>query len=472
MKDVIVTRKKYHIVRSLPGCTVRQEGANGTVIETTVPADEDTPVFAHSGRWSVEGDENVTVTEVFNGAPSGGGAVKILADETLVSSLASKAGNNTFTGSNVFNGAFRIEGNAAYMSVIDLRGMSSRTYKEYAIKNAAAWYTEVLYILANTHFRMYEFFGTMKDLFGATQTVKKIYIVSLGSVYYGSAFMNIKTYAPNISCCIVTGKTATNSDFDSWNILEVNADYFEHYCPNKKIHMRGMKTSTIGSMKLTGKMLERQDTGWMCLRKNAVRELNIADPKNASYVFYSEDSALKVARVNDGFWDKIQTANYAFYKAKGLLDLGMYPAALPALTQAANMFAGCELPGEYVVNLLASLPAYTDGATHELGIGIHIDHQQNEEVLAAIAEAEEKGWTITVQWNGTATVQTAGTFAMGTLIYAKTSERERSDGTTVLVLDWGHYVTNPERYETFRSLESAYRYFGIPMPEETSTETE
>jgi hypothetical protein len=50
-------------------------------------------------------DADAKLTEVFNGAPSGGGAVKILADETLVSSLASKAGNNTFTGSNVFNGA-------------------------------------------------------------------------------------------------------------------------------------------------------------------------------------------------------------------------------------------------------------------------------------------------------------------------------------------------------------------------------
>ena len=73
MIDVIVTRHKYHIVRSLPGCTVRQEGANGTVIETTVPADEDTPVFAHSGRWTVEGDDNVTVTEVFSGALIAGG---------------------------------------------------------------------------------------------------------------------------------------------------------------------------------------------------------------------------------------------------------------------------------------------------------------------------------------------------------------------------------------------------------------
>lgn len=97
MNDVIVTRHKYHIVRSLTGCTVRQEGANGTVLETTVPADEDTPVFAHSGRWSIEGDEDVTVTEVFSGAliaggNGGGGAavIKPATGETVIPLTASE----------------------------------------------------------------------------------------------------------------------------------------------------------------------------------------------------------------------------------------------------------------------------------------------------------------------------------------------------------------------------------------------
>lgn len=471
MKDVIVTRKKYHIVRSLPGCTVRQEGANGTVIETTVPADEDTPVFAHSGRWAIEGDENVTVTEVFNGAPSGGGAVKILADETLVSSLASKAGNNTFTGSNVFTQPVVFEGDSSMMSVVDLRGMTFEKISEYAIKYAAAWYTEKLYILAdNTTHQPYKFFKTMKSLFGVSNTIKKIIHNSLGTLYHGSVFYGIKNYTPNISYCVVCSENGTGSDFDSWNLLEVNADFFEHYCPKKKIHMRGMGTSTIGSMKLTALKLEMQDTGWQCLMKNLVRELNIENPENASYVFYSADSTLKVAKVNDGFWEKVKTANYTFYGAKNLLSASMYPAALPLLTQAENMFAGCELKGDYVVNLLASLPSYESG-THALGLGVHVDYQNAESVIEAISAAEAKGWTLTVQWNGTATAAASMTYGMRKPpIFARVSERELSDGTTERTLDWGHYVTDPEGYEEFSSVEEAREHYGLP--DESLTETE
>jgi hypothetical protein len=52
---------------------------------------------------------------------------------------------------------------------------------------------------------------------------------------------------------------------------------------------------------------------------------------------------------------------------------------------------------------------------------------------------------------------------MGRLIYAKAGELERPDGTTERILDWGHYVTRWEErgYEQFRSLESAYEYFGL-----------
>lgn len=134
------------------------------------------------------------------------------------------------------------------------------------------------------------------------------------------------------------------------------------------------------------------------------------------------------------------------------------------------MFSNTQLDKKSALNVLTSIPAYTSG-THNLTIGIHVDHKTDEEVLAAIANAEAKGWTLFVQWNGTPT-STASTMAMGQLIYAKVGEMERPDGTTEQYLDWGHYVTNPEGYETFRSLASAYRYFGIPMPEETLTETE
>jgi hypothetical protein len=51
--------------------------------------------------------------------------------------------------------------------------------------------------------------------------------------------------------------------------------------------------------------------------------------------------------------------------------------------------------------------------------------------------------------------------SFGKLIYARILDGENVEK----YLDWGHYVTNPEEYETFRSLESAYEYFNLPMPE-------
>jgi hypothetical protein len=118
---------------------------------------------------------------------------------------------------------------------------------------------------------------------------------------------------------------------------------------------------------------------------------------------------------------------------------------------------------ESALRVLNSIPSFTSG-NHPIVLGIHVDHQNDEDVLAAIDNAEAKGWTLTVQWNGTPT-STASTMAMGQLVYAKVGELESPDGTTKKYLDWGHYVTNPEGYETFRSLESAYEYFGLEMPE-------
>ena len=59
---------KYYIVRSKTGCTVTQETSPGKYITATVPADEDTPVFAHAGKFDID-DEGAIVTEVFKLAP-------------------------------------------------------------------------------------------------------------------------------------------------------------------------------------------------------------------------------------------------------------------------------------------------------------------------------------------------------------------------------------------------------------------
>jgi hypothetical protein len=114
--------------------------------------------------------------------------------------------------------------------------------------------------------------------------------------------------------------------------------------------------------------------------------------------------------------------------------------------------------------LLGTLPAYESG-THEIGLGIHVDHQTADEVVESIAAAEEKGWIVSVQWNGTATAAAASTFARRQPVFARLGE-PLEDGTPTL--DWGHYVTAAEDhgYTEFASLEEAKEHFNIKDDEQ------
>lgn len=179
-----------------------------------------------------------------------------------------------------------------------------------------------------------------------------------------------------------------------------------------------------------------------------------------------------------GNLDKVETADQAFFGRYGaetdsILD---FKAPLPALSSGSGMFNRQGLTKESVLLICNSIPSYTSGS-HLLTLGIHKDYKNDPEVNLALKKvdinyeptvelSEEvttgKGWTLTVQWNGMANGTTA-TFDRGTIIYAKVGEMEHPDGTTEQFLDWGHYVTNWEErgYEQFRSLESAYEYFGL-----------
>lgn len=164
-----------------------------------------------------------------------------------------------------------------------------------------------------------------------------------------------------------------------------------------------------------------------------------------------------------GNFEHVKSAYRAFdrqnYKMLRVLD-----SDWSSLSNGEGMFDLSILHKNVALRVLTTIPAYSSG-DHPLTLGIHVDYKTDPEILEAITNAEAKGWTMTVQWNGTPT-STASTMAMGQLIYAKVSEHELPDGMTERVLDWGHYVTNPEGYETFRSLESAYSYFELEMPEE------
>lgn len=123
---------------------------------------------------------------------------------------------------------------------------------------------------------------------------------------------------------------------------------------------------------------------------------------------------------------------------------------------------GARLNKESALRILNSVPSYTSG-THQLQIGIHIRHKEDETVLNAIANAEVKGWTMTVHWNGTLDDNTTYGLRRDEIIYAKKGEHITSDGITENVLEWGHYVTNWEEqgYRAFSSVKEANDYFDL-----------
>ena len=83
-------------------------------------------------------------------------------------------------------------------------------------------------------------------------------------------------------------------------------------------------------------------------------------------------------------------------------ELTSFEADLPALSSGSNMFGQSILDKTSALRILNSIPAYTSG-THQLNIGIHVDHKTDEEVLAAIDAATAKGWNVVLAWNGEAT---------------------------------------------------------------------
>jgi len=198
---------------------------------------------------------------------------------------------------------------------------------------------------------------------------------------------------------------------------------------------------------------------------SSLGEAEVYAPKATSlrYMFREQFKLKKLS----GDFSKLEQA-YEFLCNTSITDL---EADFPSLVDATYFALNCngstvyrpQLNKASVLRILNSIPSYTSGR-HLLGIGIHVDNQSDDEVLSAIADAESKGWTLTVQWNGTATTAAASTFGLRRMpVYAKLGTLERPDGTTERVLDWGHYVTDWEAdgYREFGSVEEAKEYFNI-----------
>lgn len=198
---------------------------------------------------------------------------------------------------------------------------------------------------------------------------------------------------------------------------------------------------------------------------------NLYAPKATRFDHFAANSALK--RVSFDF-SNATILQYAFQNCSNLEE---FASDLPKLSDGAIAFDSCKLNKESALRILNSIPTWTRG-THKLTIGIHVDYQNDEEVLAAIALADiaqtpvadgGKGWTLTVQWKGTPTAQPVSTFGLRKPpIYAKLGTAQRPDGTTENFLDWGHYVSNAEEngYQEFSSLAEAYEHFNLEIPTE------
>lgn len=147
------------------------------------------------------------------------------------------------------------------------------------------------------------------------------------------------------------------------------------------------------------------------------------------------------------------------------------------------MFNGCILDKVSTLLVLMTIPSYTSGS-HNLTIGIHVDNQTDEEVLAAIDNATAKGWTVTTQWNGTATTSTYSLRpTQSQAIYAKYESEELGmyiDANNVRYsVNWGHMISSPDGklpdelgYQEFASLEEALTTWGLTeimeIPEQES----
>jgi hypothetical protein len=123
---------------------------------------------------------------------------------------------------------------------------------------------------------------------------------------------------------------------------------------------------------------------------------------------------------------KMTTASNAFARCTNFSSL--YPDyesfSWPKLSSADGMFNECILDRASIIKLSGALPDWSnDTAAHNITIGCHIDHKYDPEVNVALKKLQssyttpieelggslsetvttDKGWTITVQWNGTAT---------------------------------------------------------------------
>lgn len=200
------------------------------------------------------------------------------------------------------------------------------------------------------------------------------------------------------------------------------------------------------------------DDGYIFGINNKLTKLHIYAPKCTRWVCGAQ--VCSKLEIVEGNLESVTDAYYGFTSNSKLKSCTL---RFPKLRgNNLNMFRDCILDKPSAVGILDSLPAYTYGS-HKLTIGIHVDHKTDEGVLAAIANAEAKGWTLSVIWNGTPTSGISTTDLEE--IWCKVTESEHgeyvNENGNRCTLDWGHYVTDTSEYKLFYSLVEAEQYFKL-----------
>ena len=277
------------------------------------------------------------------------------------------------------------------------------------------------------------------------------------------SWRDINKYA---ECKNYTDMLAVNAEYSK----DITSDFWWVYpLPSLKTaffaHLIGVfsdyEKNKFAARKIIANMPLCTDGSYSFIYNGAVEEIEIYAPSMTT-IYYGITQCPKLKKIK-GYFPQLSIGTRGLGSRS---PLEVFDAELPSLSDGSLAFENCKLDKDSALKILNSIPSYTSGS-HPLTIGINIDHQTDDEVLAAIANAEAKKWTLTVQWNPggpTYTTPEASTFAMRTLIYARVGKMERPDGNIEQFLDWGHYVTNPQDFQEFPSLQEAYSHFGIQPP--------
>lgn len=145
--------------------------------------------------------------------------------------------------------------------------------------------------------------------------------------------------------------------------------------------------------------------GWLCLGCTSLKEIDIEAPAINNGNYQACAHIIQSGAIP-------QKMRFVLPKQR-FLDQLLFSAApsapqhlelyAPKMESAWYAFIEASLDKPSAMGIFNQLQTFTSG-NHPLGIGIHVDHKNDEEILAAIENARtNKGWTVDVQWHGTPT---------------------------------------------------------------------